>query len=204
MKNWSIPGLISWVLHPVFIPALFMLLLLSGDYYLNGLLRPGAMKTIMLTVLIFTLALPLLIFTLARYLRIITSFEMHLRSERMFGATILAVAAFFCRQLLLGFELPEYYTSFLLITVAGALLALLLMLFIRISLHMFGWSMLVFSLVAYSLAFGSPSLWMIPVAVAFCGVIAYARLASQAHVIREVYLGFFLGIIPVGIVFVLF
>ncbi len=202
INSKSIPVIISWVLHPIVLPTLFVLLLFSGDYYINNLLRPEAFRIIFLSVAIFTLMIPAAIFTLSRYLSIIESFEMKSKLERLFAITVVGLSSFFCRKILAGFELPPYYTDFITIILFGSVLALSISLFQKFSLHVFGWSIMLFTLAWYVLAFQSFNLILLPIVAVFVGLVGSARLASNAHSKFELYLGFGLGMVPVLVLWI--
>ncbi len=202
INSKSIPVIISWVLHPIVLPTLFVLLLFSGDYYINNLLRPEAFRIIFLSVAIFTLMIPAAIFTLSRYLGIIESFEMKSKLERLFAITVVGLSSFFCRKILAGFELPPYYTDFITIILFGSVLALSISLFQKFSLHVFGWSIVLFTLAWYVLVFQSFNLILLPIVAIFVGLVGSARLASNAHSEFELYLGFGLGLVPVLVLWI--
>lgn len=195
--------ILSWVLHPIVLPLVFTLLILSGDYYINSFLRPEAYRIIIVAVIIFTLMIPAAIFTVSRYLGIIESFDMVSKLERLFAITVIGLSSFFCRKILSGFELPSYYTDFLTIIVIGSALALLISLFQKFSLHVFGWSILFFSLIWYAVMFQSFDIVLIPITAILAGVVGTARLGCSAHKPAELYIGFGVGFLPVLILWFL-
>lgn len=201
MKN--LPRLLSWLLHPIILPALFVVLLLNGNYYINNLLRPEAIRIIVLIVLIFTLAIPSLIFVASRYLGVVDSLEMEAKQERIFAITVLGISSWFCWQILSSYELPAYYTDFLLLIFTASAFGLIISLFKKFSLHIFGWSVIVVSLAWYIFSWQCFSVLFIALAVALTGVVAWSRLKLNAHTPGEIYLGFALGLLPVVVLSIL-
>lgn len=195
--------LISWLLHPIFLPTIFTILILNSDFYMNSLLKPEAMRIIMLVVLIFTLAIPSLIFVASRYLGVISSLEMENRQERIFLITVIGISTWFCWRLLANYELPAYYTNYLLIIFAGSAFGLIISFFKKFSLHVFGWSIILSVCVWYIFSWQSVGTPIFALAVALTGVVAWSRLKMNAHTPGEVYLGFGLGLVPVVVMFVL-
>jgi len=199
----NLPKIISWILHPIILPALYAVLILNGAFYLNNFLRPEAVRIIMLVVLIFTLAIPALIFFASRYLGIVESLEMHSKQERIFSITVIGISVWFCWRILTNYELPEYYTDFLLLVFAGAAMGLIITVFLKFSLHVFGWSLIVFSLAWYIYTWQSFSVLFLVLGVALTGVVAWARLKLEAHTPVEIYLGFGLGAIPLAVLLII-
>lgn len=192
-KKISLSALLSVLLHPLFLPVLFELILLKSAYIINTMLRPEAFNAIMLTLLIFTVALPILIFTLAKYFKVIESFEMKSRHERIFGISITGLVAWFSWKILSGYQLPDFYSEIFLIILAGALLALAVTWFFKVSLHVFGWSLVFFSHISYLIQYGEPDIWLLPLWMVVIGWVAWARLKEKAHRYSEILLGFCMG-----------
>jgi len=201
MKNS--PRLLSWLLHPIILPALFAVLLLNGDYYINNFLRPEAVRIIMLVVLIFTLAIPALIFVASRYLGVIESLEMEIKQERIFAVTVIGISSWFCWRILSNYDLPAYYTDFLLLIFTASAFGLIVSFFRKFSLHIFGWSVIAVAIAWYIYSWQCFSVLYLALAVALSGVVAWSRLKLNAHTPGEIYLGFGLGLLPVVVLVIL-
>jgi len=201
MKRLS--KIISYLLHPIILPTAFAWMVLNGNFYLNNMLKPEAFSIVMLAVVIFTLAIPALIFVASRYLGIVESLEMHSRQERIFSVTVIGISSWFCWRILGNFELPEYYTDFLLVVFTGAAMGLIITFFKKFSLHVFGWSMMAFTLVWYIFSWQCFSVLFLPLIIALAGVVAWSRLELNAHTTGEIYLGFGFGLLPVLVLFLL-
>ncbi|HCY22728.1 MAG TPA: hypothetical protein DHV29_04495 [Bacteroidales bacterium] len=178
-------------------------MLLNGNYYINNLLRPEAIRIIVLIVLIFTLAIPALIFVASRYLGVVDSLEMEAKQERIFAITVLGVSSWFCWRILANYDLPAYYTDFLLLIFTASAFGLIISFFKKFSLHIFGWSVIVVSLAWYIFSWQCFSVLFIALAVALTGVVAWSRLKLNAHTPGEIYLGFALGLLPVVVLLIL-
>ncbi|MBN2728231.1 MAG: hypothetical protein JXR53_03320 [Bacteroidales bacterium] len=193
MKKLS--SVLSYILHPVFIPVLFMLFILSAPYYFNSFLKPEAFRILLLTVFIFTLFIPIFILTISRMLGVIDSFLMERRSERIFALLITAVSAYFAFRMLAGFELPAFYTMFFMGMIPIVLLTALISLFFKISIHMVGWGSFAALMVLYILNYQLQMLAFVPIVFLLSGIVAWSRLEQKAHAPIEVYSGFGLGLL---------
>lgn len=202
-KMNNLPRLLSWLLHPIILPALFAVLALNGDYYLNNMLRPEAVRIIILVVLIFTLVIPALIFVASRYLGVIESLEMEIKQERIFAVTVIGISAWFCWWILSNYELPAYYIDFLLLIFSASAFGLIVSFFKKFSLHIFGWSVIVAAIAWYIFSWQCFSVLYLALAVVLTGVVAWSRLKLNAHTPGEIYLGFGLGLLPVVVLVIL-
>jgi hypothetical protein len=197
MKNIS--KIVSWLLHPIFLPILFAILLFQGNYYQNNFFNAGAINAIILIVVIFTLAIPSLIFVLSSYFGITGSFEMESRQERFFAITVIGISVWFCWHLLSNYNLPRYYTDYLLILFVSAAFAIVVSFFKKISLHVFGWSTVFFILVWYIVKWHSFSVLIPALTLSLCGLVAWSRLELEKHSANEIYSGFAFGFFPATI-----
>lgn len=203
VKMNNLPRLFSWLFHPIILPALFAVLALSGNYYLNNMLRPEAVRIIMLVVLIFTLAIPALIFVASRFLGVIESLEMEVKQERIFAVTVIGISSWFCWRILSNYDLPAYYTDFLLLIFTASAFGLIISFFKKFSLHIFGWSVIIVSIAWYIFSWQCFSVLYLALAVALTGIVAWSRLKLNAHTPGEIYLGFGLGLLPVVVLVIL-
>ncbi|PLW92710.1 MAG: hypothetical protein C0592_09365 [Marinilabiliales bacterium] len=193
MKKLSL--VFSYLLHPIFLPALFMVFLLLTPYYMNDMLKPGAFRVLMLTLLVFTFFIPVFILTIARMTGIIDTFMLEKRSERIFALLITALATYFAWRMFGSFDLPAYYSMFLIVFVLVLLLTSVINLFYKISLHMVGWGAVTALMILYFLIFDlGISLMLIPVFL-ISGIAAWARLEQDAHTPAQVYAGFGVGLL---------
>jgi len=199
----NVARIFSWLFHPIFLPIVFSLLILNGDFYMNRMLNPEAFRIILIVMILFTLCIPLLIFVAAKYMGIIESVEMSSKQERIFAITVLGISSWFSWKILVGFELPVYYTDFMLIEIAASMLGLIMAFIKRFSLHMYGWSVFIFTSLWYIYAYNTFSMLWISLFLIIAGIVAWARLEEEKHTPAEIYLGFALGLVPVCVLLVL-
>lgn len=194
MKKLSL--VFSYLLHPIFLPTLFMVFLLLSPYYMNDMLKPDAFRVLVLTPIVFTFFIPLFILTIARMTGIIESFMLEKKSERIFALLITALPTYFAWKTFISFDAPAYYYMFLIAFVFVLLLTSVINLFYNISIHMVGWGTVTALMILYFLIFdlGIFLIMLIPVFI-FSGIAAWARLEQDAHTPAQVYTGFGVGLL---------
>lgn len=192
---------VSVFLHPIFIPIIFIFILLLSDYYMNNLLQENALKVIALSVAFFTLLIPILMFFIAKALNVINSFEMETLRERRIGIAVIIVSAYFSWRMLKNFYLQDYYTDFLIVLIIACIICFIVNFFFKVSIHVFSWSTAIVLLFVYSALWKSIAMPLIPAFVLITGLVAWARLKIKAHSYAEIYIGFALGLLPPFVLF---
>ena len=196
MKKLSF--VLSYVTHPIFLPALFMVFLLLTPYYMNDYLRPEAFKVLMLTVLIFSFFIPMFILTISRMLGIIETMLMEKKSESIFAMLITIVSVYFAWRMMGSFDLPAYYSMFLIAFLGVMVITAVITGFYKISLHMVGWGSFTAVLIVYMLKFDMGIvLYLIPVFL-ISGIAAWARLEQGVHTQSEIYSGYGVGLLALA------
>ena len=192
MKNFA--RILSFVLHPVFIPIYMVLLVYISDPYLQYLIPISRLRPILYLLLINTVLLPLVSFTFLRYKGIFTSLFLEKREERSIGILMLFAFHLLTYILWRKLELPESFIS-LFLGILIVLLSLFLLNFVmRISLHAAAFGGVVGALLGLYRAHGFIDLGVLAISVLFLGFIASARLLLRAHTPREVNIGALCGI----------
>ena len=188
----------SVVLHPVFAATFGLLLIMSQ-------IMPGlASSQLMLTLycLAYTVAMPVVFILFARMLGFVTDLKMKHRRERLFALAITAASVYGFSHILGNWNAPALMRVFVLATAIALVVATILAIFTRISLHTIGWGGLT-ALVSY-LSFANPDLSLsLAVTVLVSGIVATARLHLNEHTPSQVYLGFIVGFLTVWITFLI-
>ncbi|HEU4718308.1 MAG TPA: phosphatase PAP2 family protein [Bacteroidia bacterium] len=121
------------------------------------------------------------------------SMQMTEPKERNWPLLFTAVVYFFCYFSLTAKQVPVFVKLFLLGSIAGILLSLLINLRWKISLHMTGIGGLCGAICAILLLAGIHMPWLAAGSFLLAGMLGTARLYLDAHSPQQVAAGFFLG-----------
>ncbi|RTY76080.1 hypothetical protein EKM05_04985 [Flavobacterium sp. GSP27] len=186
--------LFSYIFHPIFIPAMATLFYL----FFNGSDFVSQEKIfIFFQVLIVTVLIPVLAFFLLRATGNIDSIMVSKISQRKIPLILHCfLIILLVRKSITIDSYPELH-FFLLGGLLSSLLALILLfLQIKASLHMIAFSSLTVFIIGLSLHLQIQNIFTIALLLLLNGVVATSRLEMKAHTIKELLLGFVLGIIP--------
>ncbi|HPG32887.1 MAG: hypothetical protein H6541_09100 [Lentimicrobiaceae bacterium] len=194
MEN-KIAQFFSWVLHPMMMPTYAMLLLFNQNAYFV-LILPQKLK-LMLAGLIFanTFILPLIFIWMMRKRGIISSLQMPLRSERTFPFAITALFYIATFIMMRNLGLPNLYELFIIGGTVLIIIALIVNLFWKISIHMLGMGGLLGGFIGLSLLSYIDARGLIVSLMALSGAVGFARLKLNTHNSAQVYAGFAAGVI---------
>ena len=179
--------LISVLLHPIVLPTIGVLL-----YFL---MVPHTIKSeqrffIIGFVFTTTYLIPLGILIILKGLKLIHSFKLHTIKERkiplftVLGNVLLRTVVF------RDFGMLFYGTSF------GLILVYLFSIFnIKVSLHLLSMGSIVGFFIIMGMEYMTPLTHILLILILFSGLLASSRLHLKAHTPKEVYLGFFFGMI---------
>ena len=190
---------ISTTLHPIVLPTIVVML-----YFL---LSPGnfsSYKKLTILSLIFTVTylIPLLILILFKKLRIIKNYQTDSIKERKLPIAFMIVLFY-----LLGNTIDNIGSLRVLFygTSLGLILIYLLFFFkIKASIHLLSLGISVGFFMIMSSIYSQPYIVLTIIFFLISGVLASARLHLKAHTSREVYIGFFIGLIaPLLVSFIL-
>ncbi len=202
-NNFSFSRLLSYILHPLLIPALAVsALMLRPDLY--PFVLPVSLKLWFLSqVVVFTLIIP----SAAVLLLLKTSTTYSIELNQRAGRTIpLLIASVSYMSFLYFIKAPNIPPIFLYVIYSAAfalLTGLLINMVYKVSLHTLGWSALTVTLISISLRMGAPLLILISIAVILSGLAGYARLKENAHNQTQVYLGYIAGACAVILITIL-
>jgi hypothetical protein len=190
---------ISLVFHPLLYPFYILLWLLnSGNAY--SYLLPFRYKVMLLAMtLALTFFIPGVIIFLMMRIRMISSIFMITREERMFPLITTGIFFYMTYYFFKDLYLPGQYPVFILGSALLILIALLVNLVSKISLHM-----IAAGTVAGFFLFMFPGtgilapVWFL-IAVLVSGLTGTARLKLNAHRPREIFTGWLLGFAGMGL-----
>jgi len=173
-------------------PTIGLAIALSVNSYIS-MLPFEAKRLIVIVLVINTFALPLLMIPLFYRFGIIKSIQMHESRERIIPMAFTLIPYFFTFYFLSKLPLPGSIAAFIL----GASIAIALAMFIsiwwKVSIHMIGVGGLTGFIFSLSHLFYTDLTYFIVIAFIVSGIVAWARLALNAHKPSQIYAGFVIG-----------
>ncbi len=199
----KIASIISHVFHPLLMPTYLMAVLLNLHTYFALVIPFEAKWRLLLLIFAITFAFPLLLTYLMLRIRMIRSFEMRSREERVFPLITTVIFFYLAYHLIKGVNISPVYSYFAIGATLIAVITLILNFFWKISIHMLGQGAVFGTLLGISLTFyvNIPGLLFLSIIIA--GITGYARLKLEAHKPLEVYTGFLGGAIIMLILFLM-
>ena len=185
--------LVSVLLHPIVLPTigaiLYLLILPSSINREQQFFIIGFIFTT-------TYLVPLGILILLKGLKLIQSFKMHTIKERKIPLFLMILLFTVLGNILLrtaifrDFGMLFYGTSF------GLIIIYLFSIFnIKMSLHLLSMGSMVGFFIMMGMEYMTPLAPILLILILFSGLLASSRLHLKAHTPKEVYLGFFFGIV---------
>lgn len=200
----KIAQVLSYLFHPLLVPPAVLMVMLTLHIPGYSQFTTGIKLLVLALLISSTVLLPVVIFSLFRRKGIIRSFQMETREERIYPYGTVAIL---------------YYTTFLLFRYAGIqplfsfyllnitlliLIVLIINIWWKISVHMvaMGGATGVFIGLGYRIGVDLQA-FIIPLILA-SGLTAYARLYLDAHKPSQIYIGYFLGLIPITAIYLMY
>lgn len=190
---------LSYILHPVFMPLLGVIIILSISHL--AMLPFESKKAILILVAIITVFFPLAIIPILHYQKAITGVTMPSKKERLFPMFLSSFFYYFAYYILQKYTAPRFLQHYLLAIFICVLIASFINIKWKISLHMIGIGGLIGLLSALANLFNLHINWILMAAILIAGIIGTARLYLNEHNSSQIYSGFFLGyVLTFGII----
>lgn len=186
----------SWLLHPLFIPAVVAWWMLY-QHPVNRLLTDDPIRLrIIAMIIINTVLFPGLFVLLLWRLRFIGDIHMHTRRERIIPLTVSLLFYFWAYYVGRNLEaMPPALQQWLMGVFLASCAAMFTNIFFKLSLHTLGAGGAVMFLAIQAFTDSRlPANWLLP-ALLLAGLSGTARLLGGAHSSREVYAGYLAGAI---------
>jgi hypothetical protein len=190
----KIAHIISFLLHPFFIPAYTFLFLLYQPFWFNWLIPEQIKLRLIAIVFSFTAIFPLISILFFKRLNIIKDWQLNEQKERIYPFIMILFSYAVLFYLLIEYPAFSIYPW---ITVSAAItifLVFIINFFTKISAHLSAIGGLLGMLLAVSWYLEVNLLIHISIIVLAGGCLAWARLRLHAHTTFQVFLGYILGI----------
>lgn len=192
---------ISVIMHPMFMITWGMLVMFNLNAYFVRILPTNFKWSIILLVVGNTILLPTILLWIMAKRNIISSLQIPIREERTWPFLIYAIFYASTYYLMIKLELPRLYYMFIAGGLATIIIATAINFFWKVSIHMIGIGGVTggFLALSYRSLINEPVL--IIVLLLLSGMVGFARLKSNTHSPAQVYVGYLIGVVVVGSLF---
>lgn len=187
--------IISYILHPVFLPVFGLLILFNMKAYFSFEIVLKARLIILAFVFVTTILFPLLIITLLKRQGFIDSFQMRTKEERRLPYLITAIFYFLTYQILHQMQLHEIYSFYFMGATFLMAIVVIINIWWKISIHMVGIGGVFGMVCGLAIVLSIDMIFLISVVALLSGIVGYARLKLNTHKSSEVYSGFLVGMV---------
>lgn len=193
----SLEKIVSILFHPVFVPTITVFLVVK--IYSNIIILENQAGIILIGTCVFSLILPLLSVFILLLTKKIDSLEMPKKEERflpiLFASIWMILGFYFMKEI---FSYAPIMKSIYLGAIYVMLISLLITKKWKISLHMLaiGGASGVFIMLEF--LFGQ-NLMLLLITILISGILGFSRLSLKAHSLNQIYAGFIVGNIVMGL-----
>lgn len=193
----SLEKIVSILFHPVFVPTITVFLVVK--IYSNIIILENQAGIILIGTCVFSLILPLLSVFILLLTKKIDSLEMPKKEERflpiLFASIWMILGFYFMKEI---FSYAPIMKSIYLGAIYVMLIALLITKKWKISLHMLaiGGANGVFIMLEF--LYGQ-NLMLLLITILISGILGFSRLSLKAHSLNQIYAGFIVGNIIMGL-----
>lgn len=187
-------SLFSYLFHPIFIPVFGTLFYFL---YNENYLEEQQKYLILIQIILITILIPISFYYLLKTMGKVDSIMISELSQRKIPLLIQIVLFFLLIQRSITQErIPELHFFILGGLISAIIAYLLLFLKIKTSLHLLGTSSLTAFLIGLSFHNQINSINSIALLIFVNGLVASSRLVMKAHSVKELLIGFSLGLLP--------
>lgn len=184
---------VSVIFHPLLLPLYGLLIIFSAPTLFGYM--PFVQKKVMITILLINnVLLPLSLIPYFKWRRIITTWTMENRNERIIPLAITSFFYFITVYIVLRFSIPVFIKAFILSTALLSFIVTIINFWWKISLHSVGAGALTALIFVLSFTMHTPLTVFLLSAITASGLILSSRLWLDSHSPAEVWLGYLLGI----------
>lgn len=193
----SLEKIVSILFHPVFVPTITVILTIK--IYSNIIILENQAGIILIGTCVFSLILPLLSVFILLLTKKIDSLEMPKKEERflpiLFASIWMILGFYFMKEI---FSYAPIMKSIYLGAIYVMLIALLITKKWKISLHMLAIGGATGVFIILEFLFGQ-NLILLLITILISGILGFSRLSLKAHSLNQIYAGFIVGNIVMGL-----
>ena len=192
MKD-TLAKIITVIFHPLLMP-LYGLLIIFSAPTLFGFIPFVQKKVIILILMTNNVLLPLSLLPYLKWRRIISTWSLTDRSERIIPMALTSLLYFVTLYIVLKYRIPVFIKTVILSTALLSFAVALINFRWKISIHSTSAGALTALIIVLSFKMHTPlTIFLIP-AILISGLVLSSRLWLNAHSPKEVWLGYLLGI----------
>jgi len=199
----TLAKIITVIFHPLLMPVYGMAIIFSAPT-LFGYLPFPVKKLLFLILLVNNVLLPLSLLPFFIHMNIISSWSLSDRKERIIPLVITTILYCTTSFIIFRFPIPVFLKSFIYATAFLSLIVTVINFRWKISLHSVGAGALIALVIILSLKMFTPLVWYLISAVIAGGLILSSRLKLNFHNPKQVWFGFFTGIIGLALFMMFF
>lgn len=198
----TLAKIIAIIFHPLLMPVYGMAIIFTAPT-LFGYLSFNVKKLLFLIMLVNNVFLPLSILPFLIHLKIISTWTISERRERniplIITTTLYAITSF----IIFRFPIPVFLKSFIFATLFLSLIATVINLWWKISLHSVGAGALIGLVLILSIKMMTSLEWYMISVIITGGLVLFSRLKLNLHNPQQVWIGFFTGFFGLTIFMIL-
>jgi hypothetical protein len=189
--------LFSALLHPIIMPLVALYLGAYSDSLFELFINPARLRIVYFIVALTTIVFPALSFLFLYRAKEISNLQMTIRKERF--KPILTTILYYCLgyYLLRKGELPGSVLSFFFGCILSLILAVIINVKYKISLHAIGISGALAYILALFYLHNHINVFILFGLILTTGIVITSRLSLRAHVEGEIYLGLLVGFLSI-------
>jgi membrane-associated phospholipid phosphatase len=192
---------LSIVFQPLLIPLYSVFLLFNTDTYITYALSTELQHFIYGVVVVNSMLLPMAVFFFLLSRGHIQSLQMHTAQERSLPFLTVVIFQLSTYVLFDQMPIPALIPDLVLGGALSVLMAFVVNLRWKISIHMLGMGGLVGTFIGLAMRYQVDALYLVIALLLLSGLVGYARLRLNAHTPAQVYVGFLSGaLLLVGVV----
>ena len=193
----SLEKIVSILFHPVFVPTITVFLVVK--IYSNIIILENQAGIILIGTCVFSLILPLLSVFILLLTKKIDSLEMPKKEERflpiLFASIWMILGFYFMKEI---FSYAPIMKSIYLGAIYVMLISLLITKKWKISLHMLAIGGATGVFIMLEFLFGQ-NLMLLLITILISGILGFSRLSLKAHNLNQIYAGFIVGNVIMGL-----
>ena len=193
----SLEKIVSILFHPVFVPTITVFLVVK--IYSNIIILENQAGIILIGTCVFSLILPLLSVFILLLTKKIDSLEMPKKEERflpiLFASIWMILGFYFMKEI---FSYAPIMKSIYLGAIYVMIISLLITKKWKISLHMLAIGGATGVFIMLEFLFGQ-NLMLLLITILISGILGFSRLSLKAHSLNQIYAGFIVGNIIMGL-----
>lgn len=194
MMKKIISQTLSIILHPIFIPLWFALILINSGYFINSFLNINFYRTYIWLISVVMIIAPVLIIILSQQVGLIESIETSIPVERIKILLIILIFSLCLYFFLKNIHIPLFYLLPIKIFIILTTLLAIFSSFMNVSIHSAGWMALFSSLYVLQYRLIEIHIFGIIVLIPIIwGLACYARHLAGKHNILHLITGAVLG-----------